>query len=393
MPKVIYDPIYKYIELPDIVMQIIDTPEFQRLRSIKQLGAASWVFPSATHTRFEHSLGTSHLCGVFLESVKLHNPELNISNRDIELIQVAGLLHDVGHLAYSHLFDNHIIPKLYEINSQPESDHLASNSTSYLEHEGRSVIMLNHLVKKYNFDISTAEVNIISEMINPSNEKKCMYLYQIVNNKINGFDCDKIDYILRDCLHVGLSYSYNYDRLLKQIRVIDGQLCFIDKEYYNIFEIYEIRYKLHRQIYTHPVTSQIETMLLDIFLELAKVYDFKTWIEDPEKYDKLTDNIVHLLLHSEDSRLNQAKQIYKELCCRNLYKHIGDLTQPPKSIDPNIAVIPIKINFSQGNKNPLENIQFYSAKNKNDSFRRSKDVSGLPRCFETKIWRLIEKPN
>ena len=71
--KEIYDPLHGYINLSPLAIKIINTPEFQRLREIKQLGTTYLVFPSATHTRFEHSLGVYHLCNEMLEKLKKNN--------------------------------------------------------------------------------------------------------------------------------------------------------------------------------------------------------------------------------------------------------------------------------------------------------------------------------
>ena len=92
---IIKDCIYRFIQVPDLCKSFIDTVEFQRLRHIKQLGLVQFTYPSAAHSRFEHSLGVMHLAGVGAD----------ISQREKELLQLAGLLHDVGHMAFSHLFD------------------------------------------------------------------------------------------------------------------------------------------------------------------------------------------------------------------------------------------------------------------------------------------------
>ena len=106
MKKLIFDPVHNYIELDRELLDIIDTPEFQRLRNIKQLGIAYRVFIGASHNRFEHSIGVSYLCGLLLKNLKERQPELYITDRDILLVKIAGLCHDLGHACFSHFFDD-----------------------------------------------------------------------------------------------------------------------------------------------------------------------------------------------------------------------------------------------------------------------------------------------
>ena len=116
--KLIFDPIHGYIELPHTCIKIIDTKYFQQLRYKKQLGAAYYVFPGASHNRFEHSIGTCYLAGKLIKQIQINQPELKISDKDVLLIMIAGLLHDIGHGLMSHLFDNHIIK-----DKSPEKHH------------------------------------------------------------------------------------------------------------------------------------------------------------------------------------------------------------------------------------------------------------------------------
>ena len=103
--KVFRDLLYGEILVSEAAVGLVDTVEFQRLRAINQTGAAKFVFPSATTTRFEHSIGTYHLTGVLLI-------QLGMSERDprYELIKIGGLVHDIGHGPFSHLFDHKCIP-------------------------------------------------------------------------------------------------------------------------------------------------------------------------------------------------------------------------------------------------------------------------------------------
>ena len=151
--KKIYDTIHGFIPISENIQKIIDTPEFQRLRDLKQLGATNYVFPSATHTRFEHSIAVSYLGKTMIENIKKNQPELNISQRDIDLIEIAGLIHDIGHGPFSHLWDNYII-------SKEEKDH-----------EERGCEIFKNMIKKYKLGISEEEFGTICEIINPSKKK------------------------------------------------------------------------------------------------------------------------------------------------------------------------------------------------------------------------------
>uniref|UniRef100_A0A3Q3GDI9 HD/PDEase domain-containing protein n=1 Tax=Labrus bergylta TaxID=56723 RepID=A0A3Q3GDI9_9LABR len=90
------DPIHGSIELHPLLIKIIDTPQFQRLRFIKQLGGVYFVYPGASHNRFEHSIGVGYLAGKLAEALRSRQPELNITERDVLCVQIAGLCHDLG---------------------------------------------------------------------------------------------------------------------------------------------------------------------------------------------------------------------------------------------------------------------------------------------------------
>uniref|UniRef100_A0A9J7Y3G3 HD domain-containing protein n=1 Tax=Cyprinus carpio carpio TaxID=630221 RepID=A0A9J7Y3G3_CYPCA len=136
--KVVNDSIHGHIELHPLLVKIIDTPQFQRLRHIKQLGGAYWVFPGASHNRFEHSIGVAYLAGCMVKSLQEKQPELHITNRDILCVTIAGLCHDLGHGPFSHLFDKKFIP--------------AVQSDAKWKHEEASVNMFRHMVKENNLE-------------------------------------------------------------------------------------------------------------------------------------------------------------------------------------------------------------------------------------------------
>ena len=346
--KLIFDPLYGYIEIEKYLLDIIDTIEFQRLRDIKQLGCASYVFPSATHSRFEHSIGVSYLSGIFIKQIQKKQPELNITEDDVRRIKIAGLIHDLGHACYSHFFDHYFL----DDPDNPLKDPLK-------DHEERSIHLLTNMNKIYNLKLSSTDLDEIKMMI--LSKPEYGFKYQIVANELSGFDTDKLDYINRDSHHLGLPYKYDYTRILKQIKVIDDEICFPLKQLGNVYELFELRYKLHQQVYQHPVISCAEMMILDIFKNSELVKNKDEYINDIDKFITLTDDYINYIYNTTTSE--KVKEIYKNLKSRNLYKFIEDSEDP--NLHPNSKYkLKIKINFGKGDKNPIDFITFYDKNGK-----------------------------
>ncbi len=111
--RTIKDSIYEKIEFESNMYKFIDTVEFQRTRNIKQLGNVFLVCPGATHTRFDHSLGTAFLSSKLVNDLSIRISEIyKPSNMEMQTVALAGLLHDIGHGPFSHLFDKMVIRKL-----------------------------------------------------------------------------------------------------------------------------------------------------------------------------------------------------------------------------------------------------------------------------------------
>ncbi|CAG8674643.1 3349_t:CDS:2, partial [Racocetra fulgida] len=129
------------------------TEEFQRLRDIKQLGASNYVFPSACHNRFEHSLGTAHLAYTLTKKLQ-DQPGIETSDRDLKCVTLAALCHDLGHGPFSHVFDNEVIPAI-----APKLK---------WKHEDGSELMLDHLyngMESRSIDLSTDDLKYIKNLI------------------------------------------------------------------------------------------------------------------------------------------------------------------------------------------------------------------------------------
>ncbi|XP_073697902.1 deoxynucleoside triphosphate triphosphohydrolase SAMHD1-like [Garra rufa] len=326
------DPIHGQIELHPLLAKMIDTPQFQRLRHIKQLGTKYLVFPSATHTRFEHSIGVAHLAGCLVKSLQDKQPELNITEQDSLCVRIAALCHDMGHGPFSHLFDGMFIPDV-----QPDD---------IWEHENASVEMFHCMRKKNGLDKEMKDCGLnldkdiifIKELIlkgQKGGEWKAKgrtedksFLYEIVANKVNGIDVDKWDYLARDCHYLGIPCGFDSQRLLKSARVceVNGRkhICFRDKVADIVYGMFHTRYTLHRQALQHKIGYIIDDALVEANDKLAdsKISDA---IADMLEYTKLTDHIFDKILNQSDSaKLKKAKGILEDIVNRRLPKLVGE---------------------------------------------------------------------
>ena len=339
--KQIYDPIHKFITLTPLMIQIIDTYEFQRLRDLKQLGATYFVFPSASHSRFEHSIGVSHLARLMMNELYLKQPELNITERLIELVQIAGLIHDLGHGPFSHLYDIYIKNK-----EEPE-------------HEERGMQIFIDMVVKYNLDLSEEEVNTICDIIEPPEELKNNWLYQIINNKINHIDVDKIDYILRDSYHIGLFHN-DFSRILTMIKVKTYNhslvLAWHEKIQNEIYVLFSCRYRLHKQIYNHHAVKAFEYLLIPIMKKIKN-----SGID----FIHFTDSVVLSRFHN--SNIQQLENIYqRKLPIMIKEKIIINNSNTPiliqKINNENYILDYVNISLAGNCTNPLSKVYYFNNK-------------------------------
>ena len=250
--KTIFCNVHGYTQWEPCLLHIINTQEFQRLRRIKQLAAVHHVFPGATHTRFEHSLGVGHLAEEFAKSLLEADPNLKINPF---VLKLAGLCHDLGHGPMSHAFDRFL---------ERKGVHTA--------HEDRSCDILRQIVAQYNIPLDPREVDMACELIAPKTRSFPQFWYQIIANDIDGIDVDKLDYLQRDAKHTGMGLSVDVQRFFLYARVIDGRLCYSkDRMPFAINQLFMVRHQLHHQVYQHSVVRAIELMYLDVLEMLSAV--------------------------------------------------------------------------------------------------------------------------
>ncbi|XP_063951253.1 deoxynucleoside triphosphate triphosphohydrolase SAMHD1-like isoform X1 [Lytechinus pictus] len=430
--KVFNDSVHGHIDFDPLLIKIIDTPQFQRLRFIKQLGCSYFVFPGAAHNRFEHSLGVCYLARELVLSLQRKQPELDITNKDILCVQIAGLCHDLGHGPFSHMFDLFFIPHV-----RPDFKH---------KHEHLSVLMFNHLIKENHLEkklkengLDEQDLVFIREQIEglpkdssqDQNEwrykgrgREKSFLYEIVANKRNGIDVDKWDYFARDCYNLGIANSFDHQRYMKFARVIEvegeKQICSRDKEIGNLYDMYHTRNTLHRRAYQHKVNKIIETMIVDALIKAdkhlrifpganGKKLTMSESIDDMHAYTHLTDSVLEHILFSQNKGLKDSKDIIQKILTRQLYKCVGqsqppartvlesqeeirkqiclavseeDLKGPQLDLD-DLVVHVVKMDYGMGNQNPVDYVRFYSKEdlNKAVKIRKGQVSQMLPENF------------
>ena len=253
--KFIRDSVYGDIILNNFEVKIMDMPQFQRLRRIKQLGLISLVYPGATHTRFEHCVGTMNLGSKLAE-------ELDLDNDEIELIRVSALLHDIGHGPFSHV----------------------SEGVLSVPHEELSKFVIT----------KTSMKDLLEEKFNPNE------IVDIINGKghlgpiVSGeLDVDRMDYLLRDSHNTGVSYGIiDYERLISNLTLDDGLILDI-KGVQAAEGALVSRYFMYPSVYQHHTTRILNTMF-----RRALKKSFAEGIIDEQEMYKYDDSDITVIFRN-----------------------------------------------------------------------------------------------
>lgn len=376
MARQIFDPIHGFIGLTPLMQQIIDTKEFQRLRDLKQLGAVSFVFPSANHTRFEHSLGVSYLAGIMASSLREKHPEKQITARNIELIRIAGLIHDIGHGPYSHLYDHYV------------------RKADEPQHEERGCMIFKQLVQDYQLELSEEEVEDIIQMVHPDKEHMHHWKYQIVANHVSHVDVDKIDYLQRDSYHIGLKIDGEYSRLLTQCYIkeynhdaFDGNkryevIAWPEKLQFDMFALFLTRYRLHKQVYNHHTVKAFEYVIAKILQKLK---------EKDIPFTDCSDSMVLCHLHADlkggQDKLRQRKLPKLIAEKRVLTDKQNDVTTYPRYV-LDLIIDKVEMGFaSSAHSNPLDQIYYFKDMANPECFRMKASTTSF--CIPDKHYETI----
>jgi len=274
--KIVHDSVHGGIRVEGAFLSLLEAPELQRLHNIHQLGLSYLVYPGANHTRFEHSLGAFSVAGRVCSA-------LRIDPGEAELVQCAALLHDVGHLPFSHTLE-YVLHDRFGIDHEDISRRLIRGEESVLSESDRRILGRPQSIPTTleRFGVSPKDVARLLEKGSPGygpqktlhgqrgqvyfNTKR--YMSQIVSGPV---DVDQLDYLKRDAHYTGVAYGViDMDRLLKTIQVFNGDLV-VDRSGLSAVEgILVARALMFSSVYFHKTVRIAELMLAKAVEELGK---------------------------------------------------------------------------------------------------------------------------
>ncbi len=266
--KLFNDPLYGLINFKDeLLYEIIDEPSFQRLRRIKQMGLSDYVYSGATHPRFQHVIGATHLLNKALDS--LASKGITITDEERLASCVAILCHDMGHGPFSHALEGELVK---------------------FHHEDITRGFLGQLKKKYGDIVAQAE--LIFENTHP---KK--FLHQLISSQL---DMDRLDYLSRDSYYSGVVEGVvGYDRIIQMLNVENNEIVVEEKGIHSIEKFLMARYMMYMQVYLHKTSIVAEKMLKSILLRV------KFLLQEGIAVD-MCENLYQILSNTYDTHENES---------------------------------------------------------------------------------------
>lgn len=293
------DPVHGYISFTTprssgekTEKDLIDTLWMQRLRQIYQLQSARWVYPSAEHSRFQHSLGAMHLAGRFARhlypSLKAAVPDCPSANFIEELLRVTALLHDVGHGPFGHFFDDNYLEQFNLTHEKLGQHIIKSELADIIKDIHRSPS--GEFAKKERLDPEQIAFLIGKEARPASTPKKQQWLVFLQPLLSGIYTVDNLDYVMRDAYMCGVAIgAVDIDRLMYYTFFTDKGLTLHKSGLSALNMFLNARLYLYTNVYYHRTTRAIDEHLKELFKDtMAALFPFNP-AENLEAYRELTD--------------------------------------------------------------------------------------------------------
>ncbi len=286
--KSIKDSVHDHIEIEGVALELLDTPELQRLRGISQLGTVSLVYPSANHTRFEHSLGVYHLACRALEG-------FGVEGVQAERVRAAAILHDVGHGPFSHNVEG--IIHRHTGRYHDDVDELLA--------DGR----VGEVLENHGLDPGAVAALVAGEG----------RFGQLVSGEL---DVDRMDYLVRDAHHTGVPYgTIDHGRLVRELTFVDGELVLAEGNVQSAESLLIARALMNPTVYTHGVARIGKAMLRAATRRLLAV-----GATDPETLARMDDHdLIAALRGTEETAGFFGRLDERALYKRALWAEIDDV--------------------------------------------------------------------
>ena len=299
----IIDPIHDFIRVYDYELPIIESSIFQRLRRIRQLSGAHLTYPSAQHTRFEHSLGVMHIAS---QAGFVLNEKGYLNSDDVQVLRLSALLHDIGHGPFSHLFE--------EIIQEKKISH---------EDYGKKIILkseIGDILSKTGFD-----KKLVAKIA--FGESKFQFLNEIVSGVLSA---DMMDYLLRDGYFTGAEHAkVDHKRITQSFDIHKKKLAIERSALYSFESMMHSRYQMFKAVYFHKTVRAAEVMLLEALRLSDDEFGFSNFNLD--EFVNLTDEyVLSSLISSKSSKLKRAREFAVDYQNRKLLKCVYEriLTSP-----------------------------------------------------------------
>ncbi len=319
---IIKDPIHDYIKVYEHERCLVDSAPLQRLRRVLQLPASQLVYPSATHTRFSHSLGVMHVAGVLAESIYSEGLERSEALRLHAVARLLGLLHDIGHGPFSHTFEDHVLLR-YGLN------HEVVGARILREHPETVRCFEKCVEKEFNVSVEqvsraveapTMEAWPLRSRVGDHSESS---LYYIIKGP---YSADIVDYLLRDSYYTGAYYGLGLDwrRLAYHSRAVGDTVALEHKARDVLDHLLIARLYMFKTVYYHKTSRAFDRVLGDLLLKAEHALRIPEALEDPELYAELDDGYV--LANPEVRKLEEARYVLRrEVPYRLVYEVIQPL--------------------------------------------------------------------